>query len=104
LIPHLFGRSPEPGRRKSGPKTIVTNAKNKLNNELKIKARAVSRGIAIGKVVSLYGKKRQYYRIELKESQLEREIDQRNPGQYLRSAFDDPQRRRLCRQDRKHRS
>jgi phosphotransferase system enzyme I (PtsI) len=74
-------RSPGPARRKAGANTLVTNAKNKLTNELKIKARAVSRGIAIGKVVSLYGKKRQFYRIELKDSQLEREMRR------LRAAF-----------------
>jgi phosphotransferase system enzyme I (PtsI) len=43
-------------------------------NEIRIRARAVSRGVAIGKVISLYGKKRQFYRISLKEFQIEREI------------------------------
>lgn len=43
-------------------------------NEIKIRARAVSRGVAIGKVICLHGKKRQFYRISLKTSQVEREI------------------------------
>lgn len=44
------------------------------SNEQKLKARAVSRGIAIGKIVCLHGKKRQFYRINLKENQIEREL------------------------------
>jgi phosphotransferase system enzyme I (PtsI) len=47
-------------------------------NEIKIRARAVSRGVAIGKIVSLHGKKRQFYRISLKEFQVEREIRRLN--------------------------
>ncbi len=43
-------------------------------NEIRIRARAVSRGVAIGKVISLHGKKRQFYRVSLKEFQIEREI------------------------------
>jgi phosphoenolpyruvate-protein phosphotransferase (PTS system enzyme I) len=42
--------------------------------EQKLKARAVSRGIAIGKIVCLHGKKRQFYRITVKDSQIEREL------------------------------
>lgn len=42
--------------------------------EQKIKGRAVSRGIAIGKIVLLHGKKRQFYRINLKPNQIEREL------------------------------
>jgi phosphotransferase system enzyme I (PtsI) len=42
--------------------------------EQKIKGRAVSRGIAIGKIVLLHGKKRQFYRINLKSNQIEREL------------------------------
>ncbi len=52
----------------------MTVNKSKTVIEQQIKARSVSRGIAIGKVVSLYGKKRQFYRITLKETQLDREI------------------------------
>ncbi len=44
------------------------------NSESIIKARAVARGVAIGKVVCLHGRKRQFYRINLEESQIEKEI------------------------------
>lgn len=45
------------------------------NGEIKLKARAVSRGIAIGEIVCLYGGKRQFYRIGLEEeTQIKREI------------------------------
>lgn len=53
-------------------KAVVSKTKPVV--EQRFKARAVSRGIAIGKVVSLHGKKRQFYRITLKESKLEKEI------------------------------
>ena len=36
--------------------------------DLRISARSVSRGIAIGKVVCLYGSQRQFYRIDIDES------------------------------------
>ncbi|MGI8884005.1 MAG: phosphoenolpyruvate-utilizing N-terminal domain-containing protein, partial [Pyrinomonadaceae bacterium] len=42
--------------------------------EVRLKARSVSRGVAIGNVVSLYGRKRQFYKITLDDSQIEREI------------------------------
>ncbi|HEY8562687.1 MAG TPA: phosphoenolpyruvate--protein phosphotransferase [Pyrinomonadaceae bacterium] len=48
-------------------------AKNK-SAEIKLKARAVARGVAIGKVVCLHGRKRQFYRINLEESQIEKEL------------------------------
>lgn len=48
-------------------------AKHKTS-ELKLKARAVARGVAIGKVVCLHGRKRQFYRINLEESQIEKEL------------------------------
>lgn len=53
--------------------TKNNGAKNKLS-EIKLKARAVARGVAIGKVVCLHGRKRQFYRINLEESQIEREV------------------------------
>ncbi len=60
---------------------MTISDKNKQNNgakskisEIKLKARAVARGVAIGKVVCLHGRKRQFYRINLEESQLEKEI------------------------------
>jgi len=43
-------------------------------SEQKIRARSVSRGVAIGRVVCLFGQKRQFYRLALKESRIEREI------------------------------
>jgi phosphotransferase system enzyme I (PtsI) len=46
----------------------------KKNGELKLSGHAVSRGISIGKVVCLHGRKRQFYRIELKKSQIEQEL------------------------------
>lgn len=52
----------------------MTIAKQKIIVEQKLKARAVSRGIALGKVVCLHGKKRQFYRYTLKDSQLEKEL------------------------------
>ena len=42
--------------------------------EIRLRAHAVSRGTAMGKIVFLYGKKRQFYRISLKENQIDREI------------------------------
>lgn len=44
------------------------------NSEIKLKARAVSRGVAVGKIVCLHGRKRQFYRVTLKSSQIEREL------------------------------
>lgn len=43
-------------------------------SEFKLKAQAVARGIAIGKVVCLYGRKRQFYKIHFDENQIPREI------------------------------
>lgn len=43
-------------------------------SELRLKARSVSRGVAIGRVVCLHGQKRQFYRINLEDSQIEREL------------------------------
>ncbi len=59
---------------------IVTEANNqaslsrKKNIETILNARAVSRGIAVGKVVCLHGHKRQFYRIDLKNSEIEKEL------------------------------
>ncbi len=46
----------------------------KNNSETILNARAVSRGIAIGRVVCLHGHKRQFYRINLKPSEIENEL------------------------------
>ena len=44
------------------------------NVEDRLNARAVSRGFAIGKVVCLHGRKRQFYRIEISHAQIELEL------------------------------
>ena len=44
------------------------------NGELVVKGRAVSRGVAIGKALGLFGRKRQFYRIKIEKSKIEREI------------------------------
>ena len=48
--------------------------KPEKSNERRIKARAVSRGIAVGKIVCLYGRKRQFYQIKIDDLQIEKEI------------------------------
>lgn len=54
--------------------TTQSSRKKNKNIETKLTGRAVSRGVAVGKVVCLHGRKRQFYRIALDDSQLEREI------------------------------
>jgi phosphotransferase system enzyme I (PtsI) len=46
----------------------------KNGTDLRISARSVSRGIAIGKVVCLYGSHRQFYRVEIDESVVDKEV------------------------------
>ena len=46
----------------------------KNKSEIKLSARAVSRGVAVGRIVCLHGRKRQFYRIDLKEAQIEHEL------------------------------
>ncbi|HKX84361.1 MAG TPA: phosphoenolpyruvate--protein phosphotransferase [Pyrinomonadaceae bacterium] len=57
------------GRESSGNETS-----QKPKAELRLKAHAVSRGIAIGRVVCLHGRNRQFYRIDIGEHQIQREI------------------------------
>ncbi len=45
-----------------------------VKNEVRLNARAVSRGIAVGKIVCLHGRKRQFYKVNLEASKIEREI------------------------------
>jgi phosphoenolpyruvate-protein phosphotransferase len=54
----------------------VSNSVNSRsdNGEIRIKARAVSRGVAIGRIVCLHGKKRQFYRVSLQANRIEKEI------------------------------
>jgi phosphoenolpyruvate-protein phosphotransferase (PTS system enzyme I) len=54
--------------------TAQQKSQPQKKGEVKLRARAVSRGVAIGKIVCLHGKKRQFYRVALKPSQIEREI------------------------------
>jgi phosphoenolpyruvate-protein phosphotransferase (PTS system enzyme I) len=50
------------------------NTQQKNGTELKLTSRAVSRGVAIGKIVCLYGHTRQFYRIKLRGPQIEAEF------------------------------
>lgn len=56
----------------------ITLRNNKEKNppaaETILKGRSVSKGIAIGEAVCLYGIKRQFYRIKLKNNEVEREV------------------------------
>lgn len=42
--------------------------------EIRLKARAVSRGVSIGKIVCLHGSTRQFYRIDLTDAEVSREV------------------------------
>ena len=42
--------------------------------EIRLKARAMSRGVAIGRVVCLYGSTRQFFKVDLQDSAVEREV------------------------------
>ncbi len=46
----------------------------KSKGEIVLKGRAVSRGVGIGKVLCLYGHKRQFYKVRLTKDQLKREV------------------------------
>jgi phosphotransferase system enzyme I (PtsI) len=54
--------------------------------EIRLRARAVSRGVAVGRVVCLYGSNRQFYRIDLNDSDIPKEIKR------LRSAITESKR------------
>jgi phosphotransferase system enzyme I (PtsI) len=60
------------------PFTLKNTKKKKSGSptgpETVLKGRSVSKGIAVGKAVCLYGIKRQFYRIKLKKNEIEREI------------------------------
>ena len=43
------------------------------NSEIRLKARAMSRGVAIGRVVCLHGNAHQFFRVDIDESAIERE-------------------------------
>ncbi len=52
----------------------IKTSRSKNQNEITFTGRAVSRGVAVGKVVCLHGRKRQFYRLKLNASQIDREI------------------------------
>lgn len=43
-------------------------------NEIRLNARAVSRGVAVGKIICLHGRKRQFYKFNIESTQIEREL------------------------------
>src|SRR5688572_16663878 len=51
------------------PKQLTRNG-----GEIRLKARPMSRGVAIGRVVCLYGSNRQFFRVEIDESAIESEV------------------------------
>ena len=52
------------------------NKRNSPNaqKEIKLNARAVSRGVAVGKIICLHGRQRQFYKINVGAAQIEREL------------------------------
>lgn len=54
--------------------TKKTDSSQHRNGEINLNGTAVSRGVGIGKTVSLYGNKRQFYRIDLDSSKIEKEL------------------------------
>ncbi len=52
----------------------LKNSKKSTTSELTLQGRSVSRGVAVGKAVCLYGVKHQFYRSTLKDNEIEREI------------------------------
>lgn len=56
-----------------------TSAK-RSSPEIRLKARAVSRGVSIGSIVCLHGNARQFYRIDLSPDEIPREINRLRKG------------------------
>src|SRR6188768_3982844 len=54
--------------------TEKINSSQNKNGESNLSGTAVSRGVGIGKIVSLFGKKRQFYRVTLETSKIEKEL------------------------------
>jgi len=48
--------------------------------EIRLRGRAVSRGVAIGKIVCLYGNNRQFYRVHIEGSEIKRELRRLRSG------------------------
>ncbi len=55
-------------------KSEEATPQDEKSSEIRLKARAVSRGVAIGKIVCLHGNNRQFYRIDIKDSSVPSEI------------------------------
>ena len=57
-------------------KSVEANGddRSERNPEIRLKARSVSRGVAIGKIVCLYGRNRQFYRRPISKSDIPAEI------------------------------
>lgn len=55
-------------------RTNKTSSASKQSVELRFEGRSVSRGVAVGRIVCLHGKKRQFYRVNLAEGETEREV------------------------------
>jgi len=54
--------------------TIKDSRSKNNHQEIILKARAVSRGVAVGKIVCLHGRRRQFYKVQLKNTQIKREL------------------------------
>ena len=54
---------------KNGNKAVHEKA------EIRLHARSVSRGVAIGRIVTLHGKNRQFFRVEISDSEIPAEVD-----------------------------
>ncbi len=58
----------------------IEKIKNDFENaEVIISGRAVSRGIGVGRALCLYGGKRQFYRIQLKENKFKKRSEDFEP-------------------------
>ncbi len=55
------------------PNSHLSNVPN-AKNEIRINARAVSRGIAVGRIICLHGRRRQFYKVTIETSKIEREV------------------------------
>src|SRR5688500_6731959 len=57
-----------------GKESNANQNSHKPKAEVRLKAQAVSRGIAVGRVVCLYGRNRQFYKVDIGEAQIARQI------------------------------
>src|SRR5688500_8869233 len=54
--------------------TKISRDAPRNGGEIRLKARAMSRGVAIGRVVCLHGNSHQFFRVDIDERSLDREI------------------------------